>query len=139
MSMLCSHCNHNEAEYRFFLSYMGRIVEINLCPDCLEELKKQFLSFQKAFAGNSAWQAAWPGFLMGTQGINKPGGGSDMADPKEREVFPLDAGCEIRDRRRLNELRARLSRAIELEEYETAAQLRDEIVKMEKGVHIYDA
>ena len=49
-------------------------------------------------------------------------------------AFPDDAAEDLKKRRRLSLLRARLSEAAGREDYEEAAKLRDDIAVMEKEV-----
>lgn len=65
-----------------------------------------------------------PGMFKGGELAHRPGSIS----------IPEDAGDEVRQRRSLNALRARLQHAIKLENYEEAARLRDELAAREKDV-----
>lgn len=47
--------------------------------------------------------------------------------------IPADAGEDIRRRRELGALREQLSAAVQAEDYEKAAELRDKLRAMEKG------
>ncbi len=48
--------------------------------------------------------------------------------------FPKKAGAELLNKRHIQNLKVQLTKAIEAEEYETAAKLRDEIRELEGGV-----
>jgi len=52
----------------------------------------------------------------------------------EEKVIPLDAGAEIKNRRELNVLRGEMEAAIKAENFEKAAELRDEIHRKEKSL-----
>lgn len=123
--MKCYHCGQNEAEYGFVVHMMGNTAEIYLCGECLS-------SFQQHIALMMRYpevEEAAPVYF-----------GEDSS-PQLREwggdPFPLDAGEEFKQRRILKELKARLREAVEQEEYELAAELRDEIRKKEEGVFVY--
>ena len=104
--MKCYNCSSYGADNRLFVNWMGRAGEVYLCAQCLEGFK----------------QHAWPnpGFRSSEGGNTQP--------------FLADAGEKIKRERRLGELRERLRCAVEAENYETAAALRDEIYHMEKEV-----
>jgi protein-arginine kinase activator protein McsA len=121
--MLCSHCNKNEAESIVYLDYMGQKSEMYLCGECMNNMRQYMSGFYRQFS----------------KGI-EPNGEPQTPVPEEVKpepceegaVFPIDAGDAIRDRRRLGELKAKLTSAIQREEYEEAAALRDEIAKIER-------
>lgn len=126
--MKCYHCGENEAELRFFVNYMGQSGEVHLCTECVEKFKAYTSAmFQEMAAGPAA---VWAGSGLSREPVEVRAIGED--------TFPLDAGVEIRRRRRLGELKAALGKAVELEDYETAASLRDQIIESEKDVYIYD-
>lgn len=139
--MKCYYCGENEAEYRFFINYMGNMGDIRLCGSCMEKihlLAAPFLQelqnhLQEQPRDQSGWQQQMPAFLRQTGfdpaafARNQPGRGLG------EDSFPLDAGDEFKQRRKLNELRAQMSLAITVEDYEKAACLRDEITQLEAG------
>ena len=111
--MKCYNCPNIEAAGRIWINYMGSSKEVYLCAGCLENLKR----YASPAPGESAesWTPsphAWP------------------------QPFPADAGEEIKRERRMEELREKLRAAVEVEDYESAAALRDEIYRMEKEVHV---
>lgn len=110
--MKCDYCNHNEAEHTFRALIMGEEREIHLCGECMHKFRQHYESVarQQAMAG---------------------GAGRDT----KRNPFPPDAGEDVRSRRLLGGLKARLQEAIEQEQYEEAARLRDEIAYHEKEVY----
>ena len=127
----CYNCGHNEADSRLLVNYMGHSAEVYLCTGCLEGFKEYATSILKEAREKGsmpfAQPYAWPNFELKAPEhvvVGKTGG----------DAFPLDAGEEIKCRRRLGELREKLRAAVQAEDYETAAALRDEIYRMEKGV-----
>lgn len=109
--MKCQYCNHNEAEHNFRVLMMGEVHEVHLCSECTHKFQQYYESMQQ--------QPAYAGAGRHTTNDN----------------YPSDAGDDIKVRRRLNGLRTRLKEAIELEKYEEAARLRDEIALEEKEVY----
>mgnify|MGYP000999242984 CR=1 FL=1 len=120
--MKCYHCGQNEAEHRFVLHIMEKTAEIYLCSGCLA-------NFQQHIA-----------LMMGYAEEASPDGYPHALQMRElgSDPFPLDAGEKMKHRRLLIELKPRLREAVEREDYEQAAQLRDEILRKEEGVFIYD-
>lgn len=123
--MKCYHCGQNEAEHCFVLHIMAKIAEIHLCSGCLA-------NFQQHIAQMMGY--------VGEEKASSPNGYPHTLQMRElgNDPFPLDAGEEFKHRRILIELKTRLREAVERENYELAAQLRDEILRKEEGVFIYD-
>lgn len=124
--MLCNHCHKNEAENRFLFHYMGQPGEFYICNECVER-----------------FQQVMTGILQGQTvpfGAQPPYGFTMTAGPdrrREDDPFPDNAGEEIKRRRRLSALQAQLNEAVRREDYERAAQLRDEITRMKQGKSVY--
>ena len=107
--MKCQFCNKNEAVNTFLISFSGGQQEVHLCESCTR-LGQQY--YEKARMAN-------PGMFRD----NSAAGGR-----KAGYIPYLDnAGGDIRHRRRMNILKARLEQAIEKEQYEEAARMRDQI------------
>lgn len=115
--MKCQYCHENEAENTFMVQFPGGMQEIHLCARCTEGAKRYVeMAHQSHPESFPAWGAGTPDRKVGDS------------------PFPDDAGEDIRQRRRLNALRARLTDAVANEQYETAARLRDQISEVEKDV-----
>jgi len=56
-----------------------------------------------------------------------------MARAPERARVPLEADGRLKQRREINVLRQRMQAAVEAEDFARAAELRDEIYKLEQG------
>lgn len=131
--MMCQFCGKHEATNKFHVNFMGLNRDVFLCDECLNSFKQYAgmaegheigISHSKQGSGT---QSTWPiGF--------------GMPEPKERKLgedpFNVDAGKEIRMKRRLNQLHKQLSNAVEEERYEDAAELRDKINDIKKEVYI---
>lgn len=128
--MLCQYCNQEESDYRFYIHFGAEANEVHLCAGCAEKLSTQFFYHMRQMIPNF-------GFDGERTGSSLPFGSFPFAKGVDRKLgedpFPLDAGEDIRMRRRLNELRARLADAVHREDYEHAARLRDEISTAESG------
>jgi len=110
--MKCQYCNKNEAVNTFLITFAGGQQEIHVCESCTE-LGQRY--YEKA-------RMAHPGMFR-----DNAAGGRKVGDVS----FPDNAGSEIQRRRQMNILRARLEQAIEKEQYEEAARLRDLIAVQE--------
>lgn len=128
--MKCYNCGRNEADKRLLVNYMGHAGEVFLCAECLHSFKQYASSIlQEALRKStcSPQPYAWPNFdlrLPDDEGSTKAGD------------TPLDAGNEIKTQRRLAQLKEELKSAVKVEDYETAANIRDEIYRIEKEVYV---
>jgi len=127
--MKCNYCGQNEADHCFVVNIMGRESEIYLCSECLAGIQRN-MAFMMRYAG--AQEAPYP--------YAYPYSNPRAVQVRElgKDPFPLDAGEDIKRRRALIELKNRLREAVAREDYELAAQLRDEILRKEEGALIYD-
>lgn len=116
--MRCDYCNENEANNTFIVNFMGEEKEVHLCDECTHKAKQYYEAMRQESKGFPGW------------------GGSNVPARRRANPFPLDAGKEIRQRRHLNQLHARLREAVNAERYEDAAKLRDEIAGAEKDVFV---
>jgi len=131
--MKCYSCSQAEAQSRLLVNYMGHAAEVHLCADCLEGLKQYASSILKEVRDRgyvSAQPYAWPNFELRVPP-------TEVVQPDDNS-FLADAGEKFRHRRRLGELRQRLQTAVQGEDYESAAALRDEISRMENEVFVCD-
>ena len=133
--MKCYHCNENEADSRFYINFFGQTAEILLCQDCLAALEKYAGAIYDEF--QREWKAAVP------EEHHHHHHGEERARihmQEEARAVPAewDAGTTLRNRRQMNEMQKKLEDAVAREDYERAAELRDEIARKEKGVCIYD-
>ena len=115
--MKCHNCANTRVDTRLLVNFMGHTTAIYFCAGCLDNLRQQMQakSFRQPDSSHGFEQGAY------MQSI-------------EADGFPPDAGDEIKRLRRLGELREKLKDAVQAEDYETAAILRDEIYHMEKEV-----
>lgn len=126
--MLCQHCNHNEADYHFVVSYGGQSGDVHLCAGCAHKLAHQYQNF---FAS----QMPYLGWAMQSgQAWDTPARFAyPDREPEVAERFPKEADSVLQRRRWLGELRYKLSQAVKAEDYEAAAKLRDEIASAERA------
>jgi protein-arginine kinase activator protein McsA len=131
--MRCSHCNKNEAESIVYLDYMGQKSELYLCGECMESMRQYVNGLYRQFRGDGSQNAEPQPEAEASAPFESPSESEPVPEPRaEGGAFPDDAGDAIRDRRQLAELRAKLRAAIQKEDYEQAAALRDEIAEVER-------
>lgn len=122
--MLCQHCGNNHADYCFIVHFPGGPGEYYACSECVDRYRRHMQELYESLRNDY------------TDGVNT----EPIVQRKLGEdAFPLDAGEDIHFRRLINERKELLRVAVAHEDFERAAKLRDEIMEMEKGVHIYDS
>lgn len=108
---------------------MGHGSEVFICDECLQNFR-QYAGFpqgqQVVMPGAHQVAPTWPIGFQSTSSERKRGS----------ESFNVDGVREIRTKRRLNQLHKQLSNAVEAENYEEAAILRDKINDIKKEVFI---
>lgn len=140
--MKCQHCGKNEATVYYRSTVNGRTTEVHLCPQCaqaegydqmMRPMRSMGLFDDPFFTRPFSWFDGLTSRLLtefpapvaleeapqerAEQPADQPSGG--LVDNKQQE--------ELRSRRRRNELEQRLKTAIETENYEEAARVRDEL------------
>ena len=145
--MNCQQCGVQNASFHYQVNINGQMHEIDLCADCAAELQGAVRSggagrfgglsdlFSGSLFGGSLLEQA---FLGNRPGMNQ-GRGSAFAhtashvvpEPGEAKI-PLEADVSLKERRHLNALRAELGSVIAAENFERAAELRDEIHQLEQ-------
>jgi len=150
--MKCQHCLVQEANFHYKNNINGTLSEGHLCADCAQETEGNL------FAGALLGPMEMLGGLFGGSALGRSllGGGlfdvhSPFAPPRqgllapvsripvepgaaEGAVVPQEAEEALKQRRALNCLRQEMQTAIELEQFERAAELRDEIARLENGM-----
>lgn len=117
--MKCQFCNKEKVDRVFYINWMGTVYQVPVCADCLQKMWQQ-----AAAAGETEEFKKYTGWWPGRQEPRRLG---DRA-------FPETAVPGLIKRRKIAALRTRLNEAAEMENYEEAARIRDDIAMMEKGV-----
>ncbi|MBQ9646822.1 MAG: UvrB/UvrC motif-containing protein [Oscillospiraceae bacterium] len=148
--MRCEHCGRNEATFHYQTTVNGHTEEAHLCPACAAEL-----GYSTDFGGGFG---SMLGDTFGSVFSLLPsmfgGFGDFFGEPQltpaarrtlqmvpapdepvyETESLLSDAeGAALRRERERNALNVRLQEAVESEDYERAAQLRDELKKLDEN------
>lgn len=154
--MRCDKCGNNEAVFFYSTDINGEKSQGCLCADCAREERLTgsgggFGSFGGMFGGMFSDFFAPERSLLSSFGsfgapmrsimapsmtapvINVVYGGCNPVPCEQSETcIPSDAGQDIRRRRELEAVRQQLSQAVNAEDYEKAAELRDRLRAMEK-------
>lgn len=130
--MKCEHCGKNEATFHFKSNINGTVKEVHLCESCAAELGYTE-HLRSAFRPMRLFSDPFEP-LFGSLGTHLL---TEFPSPVEEKVpeapKPLVDGIEqskLREQRQRNALQAQLKAAVEAEDYETAAKLRDELKKL---------
>lgn len=148
--MKCEHCGKNEVTFLYRSSVNGHVTEKHLCAGCAEKLgytqklaahsQRMMRSFEDFFTpfpsllgrGMRMLEDPFDDFFADMPALGAP------AEPEapQRSQDTLLNGEEqdrISKTRRLNALRLEMQKAVQEENFERAAELRDQIRSMERN------
>lgn len=144
--MRCEHCGRNEATFHYQSTVNGRTEEAHLCGKCAAELgyAQRFGGMDDAFGAPFESVFSFLPSLLGGFGDFF---GEPQLTPAARRTLQLspapdepyyetesllgeEEGRELREECERNSLETRLREAIDAEDYEQAAQLRDELKRL---------
>lgn len=147
--MKCENCGRNEANFVYRSNINGRTEEHHLCQDCAEKLgyTQRFFSQQPSmmdrFFGNNGFFNSMPS-LMGRMLENPlddffdamPAIGAasaqDIQEEKKDRLLSREEQSRFSYLRQMNALRLAQEKSIREEDFERAAQLRDQIRQLEE-------
>ena len=130
--MKCEHCGNREATFYCKSNINGVVKEVHLCENCAAELGYT-RHLQGAFRPMHLFSDPFEPFFgtLGTHLLTEfP---APMEEKAPEQPKPLVDGIEqtkLREQRQRNALQAQLKSAVEAEDYETAARLRDELKRL---------
>ena len=128
--MLCERCGKNEANVHITKNINGRVTQMNLCSECAES-SGEITSFNDMFSDffSSVMPARARRFsYRPSQALNSYAGCEDCLE----DAYPkIEQNAVQTDEEKIKELKQQLKTAVENEEYEKAAKLRDEIKALE--------
>ena len=121
--MKCQNCGRNEATYYYKSSINGRVTETRLCADCARKLGYVQRMQPDSFFGDDFFSHPFRLFepLLGGFGnrLLTEFPEDALVDKAEQERFSLQ--------RQRNALQTQLRHAVEAEDFESAARLRDQL------------
>ena len=130
--MKCEHCGQNEATFYCRSNVNGRVSEVHLCADCAQELgygmdftMPEFFSLLPRVSGGDWWGV--PRFTPAARrALHIP----PAEEEHETPLLSPDEQKTLRRERERNALRVQLDEALDAEDYERAATLRDELRRL---------
>ena len=140
--MKCQHCGKKEATFYYKSTVNGRTIEAHVCPDCAAEQ-----GYDKVFHDmhrRSRRMFRDPFSLLSDPFFDRmltefPAPGNTLAEAKdtaaqktERSILPEEESRSFDLQRQRNALEYRLRQAVDAENYEEAARLRDELRALPK-------
>ncbi len=164
--MLCQKCQKNSANVNVIKNVNGTITELHLCSQCAADEKLQFPTFSTDELFSAFFQGFTPRPEAGE--LRCAGCGLTYRELKKHGKFgckdcfhsfsgylesmlksihgnavhtgklPKQAAASLQKKRELDDLKGKLQKAIEVENFELAAQLRDQIRQMEKGDALHE-
>lgn len=138
--MKCQNCGRNEATYYYKSSINGRVTETHLCADCARKLGYVQRMQPDSFFGDDFFSHPFRLFepLLGgfgnrlltefpepvdvTQEARRT-----AAEPQDDSLVQGDEREQLSRRRQRNALESQLRHAVETENFEEAARLRDQL------------
>lgn len=135
--MKCEHCGRNEATFFYKSSVNGRVTQVHLCQDCarrmgytdsLRRSMQPMSLFGDGFFGSpfSLLEPFMDGF--GARMLTEfPEPGEPRQTEEKSGLVDKAQQDALRSERRRNALQEQLKSAVESENYEEAARLRDEL------------
>ena len=141
--MKCERCGRKEATFYYQSNINGRVTQVHLCPDCAAELgyaDRLYQSFRPSrrsffdpfslledFGMLSNRMTEFPAPL---EEAARAAAGIEEAPDAPAGLVGRDEQVRLQKERQRNSLQAQLQAAIDSENYEEAARLRDELKKL---------
>lgn len=152
--MKCQNCGQHEATFHYRANINGEMMEQHLCPECAANMEgsvfaqageqSMFQSMAGSLFGENGFFGEMPGALMGDFWAAPAWGMPRVADQSTVHAqqapsvdrgpeIPVDAGEDVKKRRKINALHKEKENAIKTENFERAAELRDELYRLENS------
>ncbi|MCL2563426.1 MAG: UvrB/UvrC motif-containing protein [Oscillospiraceae bacterium] len=130
--MTCQYCLAKEATIHYRSNINGQISEQHLCAACAQDIEGGL--FAHALAGPMEMLLGG-GFFAPSRGAGRPLCDPCNTPPLVGDTCPsvpaFEADDTLKQRRTINALRQEMQTAIEAEQFERAAEIRDEIHRLE--------
>jgi len=144
--MNCQNCGVANASYHFRSNINGTVTEQHLCAACAQKIESPMGTLADFF-GSNFFGGSLFGNGLGTvnqrprgvffvpfapeaPGLIQPSAPTSELEPKELTI-PAEAEDWLKHRRQVNQLRREMETAIAQENFERAAELRDEIQRLD--------
>ena len=137
--MKCENCGKNEVTFVYQSNVNGRITEKRLCADCAEKLgytqklASQTQRMMRGLFGGGLLEDPFDDFFADMPALGTPA--EAKPEPPKAQDSLLEQGeqNEISRTRQLNALRLEMRQAVDQENFERAAELRDQIRTLENS------
>ena len=146
--MRCEHCGRNEATFHYQTTVNGHTEEAHLCPACAAELGYGTSfgdgfgdmlgnTFNSVFSLLPSMFGGFGDFFDGPQLTPAARRTLQLSPAPDEPLYETESllsdaeGAALRRQRERNALSVRLREAVEAEDYEEAARLRDELKKLD--------
>lgn len=141
--MKCERCGRNEATFYYQSNINGRVTQVHLCPDCAAELgytsrlEQSFRPFRRSFFDPFSLLEDFG--MLSNRMTEFPAPLEEAARaaagiPEDTDtpagLVGRDEAVRLQKERERNALEAQLKNAVDSENYEEAARLRDELKKL---------
>ena len=147
--MRCEHCGRNEATFHYQSTVNGYTEEAHLCPSCASALgyrerlgggmTEAFSdTFESVFSLLPSMFGGLGGFFGGPRLTPVARRALEVAPAPDGPCYEAESlldeaeGLSLRRERERNALRFQLKGAVDAEDYEQAARLRDELKRLEE-------
>ena len=134
--MKCQNCGKNEATFYYRSSINGRVMESHLCPQCarqlglVQDMRRPMMSsfwddddfFTRPFRMLERLLTEFPEPVDVTQQARRA-----AEEPREDNLVQGDEREKLSRQRQRNALETQLRHAVETENFEEAAKLRDQL------------
>lgn len=154
--MKCENCGKNEVTFVYQSNVNGQVTEKRLCSECAEKLgyTQRLAAYsqrmtQNLFGGglfddfftpvpsllgrmNRMLESPFDDFFADMPALGAPAEEKREAPKAQETLLQQEEQNEISKTRRLNALRMEMQKAVAVENFERAAELRDQIHSLEK-------
>jgi len=139
--MNCQHCGAANASYHYRSNINGTVTEQHLCAACVQSMESPMGALADFFGENLFGNGLggrrqrpqgvfFVPFAPEVPGLIQPSVPTPELEPNELAI-PAEADDGLKHRRQVNQLRQEMETAIAAENFERAAELRDEIRRLD--------
>lgn len=155
--MKCEHCGKNEVTFVYQSNVNGQVTEKRLCAECAEKLgytQRLAAQGQRMMRGlfgsglfedfftpvpsllgglNRLLEDPFDDFFADMPALGAPAEAKQEAPKAQEALLEQEEQNEISRKRQLNALRMEMQKAVQEENFERAAELRDQIHSLEQN------
>ena len=132
--MKCERCGQREATFYYQSNINGKVTQVHLCPECAAELgytrgmSNSFRSFRRSFFDPFSLLEDFG--MLSNRMTEFPAAGIEDTPDTPVGLVGRDEEVRLQKERQRNALENQLKAAVDDENYEEAARLRDELKKL---------